>query len=71
MTKVAVLVAAPTDNTPRLEVHVVEYPHSETFHVYVCGGFCSTGVEEAVFSELKSALQFAAEEIRIALTQGA
>jgi hypothetical protein len=65
-----------TDNTEALDVCVQESTYDDgmlvrsEFIVFINGGICSTGVEEAHFTELKPALQFAAEEARIALEGG-
>jgi hypothetical protein len=35
--------------------------------VYIRGGVCSTGVDEALFGDIAPAIRFAAEEVRIAI----
>jgi len=62
--------ARATENTEEITVIVREYPHSESFEVFVDGGLLSDGRETFSTFGLKEALTRAAEEVRVALNGG-
>lgn len=67
MITIAKFQAQATANTEALDVYVQEDPVSGQFHVWIDGGFTSGGADAFICTDLGVALQFAAEEVRIAL----